>query len=98
MPQGFWYGVSMERPYGAVNDEHLGIRYFTEEIYVCHMILAWCDFNEVHWIISDGENREIDDNFWNTGAFGVNVSEILDNLEGGVSGRTWSLALLILFG
>ena len=47
-------GGGMERPYGAVNYETLGICDFIEGINHCHKIFSWCDFNDVPWFIREG--------------------------------------------
>ena len=76
----------MDRTDDDVDGEHLGICGFTEGINLVHIILAWFDFNKLHWITSDFINHDIGANLWDTGSFGVNLSEGLKKMEGGIIG------------
>ena len=49
------------------------------------MILAWFDFNKLHWITSDCINHDIGAKLWDTGSFRVNVSEGLGKWRVGSS-------------
>ena len=92
---GCWRSDSMESLDGAIIEEPLSIRSLVEGINRRQKILAWCALDDVHWFIRDSESCNFGDNLWDTGAFGINVSDGLTNLEGGDSGGIHIFVLLI---